>query len=185
MRPRRLAYCAVLVLGVLLVLSSGCLNALRLSSPSEEELRPIAQNFLREFERIYELENRFELKQILYEDFGGQRWGANRLIDRMNEVFNQYESIELRIGNVEVRRSSDGLSGGLIVTFNWELSWTCVELKPSTGCKDFTGDGSPDRITREGYTVFSLVKRGERWVLKHEESDLLLGAYEPGYRTSP
>lgn len=162
----------------LLVVSAGCLRYIRFDALPENDLRPGVNAYLRDLERAYELENRYVLRSLVYERFSGFRWGSDRLTDRMNDIFNQFSDIEINFREIQLKRSSRQL----IVKFHWDLTWTCEDIDPARGCKDYDRDGNPDTINRQGRTIFYLVYIDGDWRLADEEGDLLLGAYEPGYR---
>lgn len=171
----------VLVVSLLLVfLAAGCLRYIRYDALPDGDLQSEAEQFLEDFERVYELENRYLLRTLIDGHFAGGEGIPDRLVERMAKIFNQYREIELSIRDVDYRR----MSRSLIVKFNWDLTWTCEDINPSRGCKDYNGDGRPDTINRTGRTIFTLVYQGDQWYLKNEEGDLLVGAYSPGYRSA-
>lgn len=161
-----------------LLITAGCMRYIRYDALPEGKLHAETESYLRDFKQAYELENRYLLRTLVDDRFGGTRWGSDRIIERMSKIFNQYRDIELTLGKTSYRR----MSRSLIVKFNWNLTWTCEDIDPSRGCEDFNGDDRPDTVRRSGRTIFTLVYKDGEWFLKNEEGDLLVGLFAPGYR---
>lgn len=170
----------ILVVGLVgfVLLTTGCaMEYVPLMGSSTDELHPSVRSFFDEFEQVYALESRFELKRLIADRFGGHLWGEDRILDRMDEVFNQYSNVELQTRDITLEEKDFW-----VASFYWTLTWQCETINPEQGCPDVDNDGSPDRIRRAGQSTFNLIRSGGRWEIKFAEGDLLLGAFEPGYR---
>ncbi|MFB6347511.1 MAG: hypothetical protein ABEK50_17475 [bacterium] len=147
----------------------------------EGELRLAVKKFLSDFERIYELQNRYQLRSILGDNFGGYDNGTDQLINRMDEVFNRFGSVKFNTKLDDFNRSADNT----VVTFEWMLTWECTINESKDGCPKEIMVTPPYKVSRQGRTIFYLVESGGGFRIENEEGALLLGSFTPGYQVYP
>lgn len=177
----------LLLVGVLLVVLGlgGCRGlTTRMPLPGTtlypEDYRQSSREFLSVFRLAFEEENRAELTRMIAPRYAGYSNGRKTLVDRINQVFNQFDVLTLEMTVEQVTP----FRGSITARTEWELRWRCTSSNPDRGCPELKNAEEYDPRKRSGATTFKLIWRNGGWTIRDQRGSVLLGLFEPGNAVS-
>lgn len=141
-----------------------------------DDYRQSTREFLGLFRVAFEEESRSELTRMIDERYGGYSNGRQTLVNRIDQVFGQYEvlALDLTVEGVTPFR------GFVTARTEWTLRWRCTSSNPDRGCPELSRKKEFPVKQRSGSTTFELVWKDGSWWIRNQQGNVLLGLFEPG-----